>query len=296
MRYQESPSAPVLPLGETLPLERISPRPTLQATQDAASLAMLTESIQRFGLLRPVTVRSSGPGRYVIISGNRRLTACRMLGWACIQAHILRRDTAWQPPERLMEALETHRLHYLEAAGILRVLHHQHRMSWATLAQQLHADPRQLETQANLAALEDDIQALLLEEGAPMYVAELLLRLPAGSRRAQTAQAITRERLCPRDAALMISAELRRDKGIFQDRTNRVYKSDIPSEPEAPPRRVIRVIRDRRLYLNALRDIAGQMQEAGFAATVAERRMPGQMEMVIRIPTRQRRMERYQSM
>lgn len=296
MRYQESPSAPVLPLGETLPLERISPRPTLHATQDAASLAMLAESIQRFGLLRPVTVRCCSPGRYVIISGNRRLTACRMLGWTCIQAHVLRGDTAWQPSERLLEALRAQRLHYLEEAGILRVLHHLHRMSWATLAQQLHADPRRLEAQASLAVLEDDIQALLLEEGAPMYVAELLLRLPAGERRARTAQAITRERLCPRDAALMILAELRRDKGIFQEYENRVYKSDISTEPLTPPRRMIRVIRDRRLYLNALRDIAGQMQKAGFAATVAERRMPGQMEVVIRIPTRQRRMERYQSM
>ncbi|MBQ2954206.1 MAG: ParB/RepB/Spo0J family partition protein [Clostridia bacterium] len=303
MRYSESPTVPAQPLGETLPLDRIRPRPTLRSTQDSATLTTLAESIRRFGLLRPITVRRLCHGRYVVISGNRRLMACRMLGWGCIPAHVLREDTAWQPADSLLDALRQKRLHYLEEAGILSALHSQHRMPWADLAQQLQTDARQLQTQAGLAALEDDVKAMLLEEGAPMHVALPLLRLPAGESRTRIALAIVRQRLSARDAALLIAAELRSPephKGTFQERKTEVYKSDIPAagEDDLPPatRRVIRLIRDHRLYLNAIRDIAGQMQQAGFAATVAERQVRGQVEMVIRVPARKRRMDRYQSM
>lgn len=298
MRYAQSPSAPVLPIGELLPLDRISPRPSLRPTREPLSLDALAESIRRFGLMRPVTVRCTSQGRYIIISGNRRLTACRMLGWRCIPAHILREDVSWQPAERLLEALQTRRLHYLEAAGVLCALHEQHRMPWADLALQLHADARQLQAQAGLDALEDDLKALLLEEGVPMCVAMPMLQLPPGEARGRIALAITRERLCARDAALLIAAELRlcrSNQGMFQDSHNMVCSTSPDMPPKAVPRRVVRIIRDHRLYVNAIRDIAGEMQSAGFATTLAERRIPGQLELVIRVPTRQRRMARYQS-
>lgn len=303
MRYAQSPTEALSPIGEHLPLDRISPRPSLRITGEPVTLEALAESIRRFGLMRPVTVRCAGPGRYVIISGNRRLKACRMLGWGCIPARILRDDAAWQPAGRLLEALGTGRMHYLEAAGALCALHQQHGMSWQTLAQELHGHPGQLQAQAALDALEDDLKALLLEEGVPMCVALPLLQLPAGQSRSRAAAAIIRQRLCARDAALLIAAELRhRDvhQGIFEDSPNSVCSPDAPAEQPlptaAPGRKMLCLIRDRRLYLNAIRDIAQQMQAAGFAATLAERRVPGQTEMIIRVPTRQRRMDRYQSM
>ena len=71
---------------------------------------------------------------------------------------------------------------------------------------------------------------------------------------------------------------------------NRVNNGNI----EKRKQHMIRVIRDERLYINAIRDIAGQMQEAGVKAIVAERWSGGQLEMIIRVPARRRRMDRYQ--
>jgi len=48
----------------------------------------LTESIKRFGLLHPVTVFPK-EGRYILVSGQRRLLAAKQLGWEEIPANVL---------------------------------------------------------------------------------------------------------------------------------------------------------------------------------------------------------------
>ncbi len=300
MRYSEMPSPIPCPIGETLPLDRISPRPTLRHTQEHASLEALAESIRRFGLMRPVTVRRTAQGRYVIVSGNRRLMACRMLGVTSISARVLRDDARWQPADCLLDALLMHRMHYLEEAEALRALREQHRLSWEELSGMLGEKTAVLAAQASLAGYPDELKALLMEEGVPMGIALTLLRLPEEETRIRVARMIVREKLCVRDAALLVSAELRRatkEQGAIREDSfekNKVYNGNERAATVGG-RRMVQVIRDQRLYLNAIRDIAKQMQTAGFPATLTERRVEGQMEMVIRTPARRRRMERYQS-
>ena len=277
--YTQMPSLPPMPVGEQLPLERISPRPSLRPAEEAAPLEALAESIRRYGLMRPVIVRRTGLGRYVVVSGNRRLLACRMLGMSCIAVRILADDAHWQPADRLLEALLTRRMHYLEEAAALQALHDTHGMPWEELSQALGAPEHSLRLQASLAELADELRALLLEEGAPMSIALLLSRLPQEEGRLRTAHRIVRERLCIRDAALLVAAARRRCPR---------------SEP--PRQRVITVMRDVRPYRNAIRDIAEQMKTAGVRATFTERKSGGMLELTVSYPARRRRMERYHSM
>lgn len=310
--YSEAPFLPSCPLGEQLPVDRISPRGSLRPLQEHVSLAALADSIRYCGLQRPVIVRRTATGRYVIISGNRRLMACRMLGLAYIPAQVLRDDAPWQTADRLLDALLTHRMHYLAAADALRTLHELHGVPWEELGRILMADAGALQRQAQLMDMADETLALLMEEEAPMGIALQLLRVPDGGRQHALAQRIAAQRLCIRDSALLVTAELRqilREGVEVSERTKEVNNGKkAKSEPPAlkmkeevhngktgpDRRRLIRVIRDERLYINAIRDIAGQMQAAGVKAIVAERRTGGQMELIIRVPTRRRRMERYQ--
>jgi len=55
---------------------------------DEIKLQELADSIRELGLIQPVTVRHIGEERYELISGERRLRACRMTGLEYIPAYI----------------------------------------------------------------------------------------------------------------------------------------------------------------------------------------------------------------
>lgn len=57
--------------------------------KDAGDIAELAESIKRYGLLNPITLRRDGD-QYVLLAGWRRLEACRMLDRQTIPACVIR--------------------------------------------------------------------------------------------------------------------------------------------------------------------------------------------------------------
>lgn len=63
-------------------------RRDMKAGTEEAGIDDLSESIQQQGVLNPILVRSIPGGRYELIAGQRRLLACRMLGWASIPANV----------------------------------------------------------------------------------------------------------------------------------------------------------------------------------------------------------------
>ena len=59
---------------------------------DDESMAELTESIRKNGLISPVIVRKKDGGRYELISGHRRKYACSVLGYEEIRCNIIATD------------------------------------------------------------------------------------------------------------------------------------------------------------------------------------------------------------
>jgi hypothetical protein len=137
----------------------------------------------------------------------------------------------------------------------------------------------QVTARLRLTTLDAGLRALLRREGVPEKIALTLVALPDPVTRRRLALRIIRERLCIRDAALLVASAGRR----------------TPKRQEAPRQRVITVMRDVRPYRNAIRDIAEQMQTAGVRATFTERKSGGMLELTVSYPARRRRMERYHS-
>lgn len=163
-------------------------------------------------------------------------------------------------------------LHRLERAGYSR----------AEMAQITGLNVAQVCDRLRLPFLEDGLRIFLRQAGAPERIALLLLALPDPMTRRRLAHRIVREQLCIRDAALLVDAAQR-------------HGSTMPDEA-LPPKRIITVVRDVRLYRNAIRDIAEQMKNAGVRASYSERRAGGIQELTVAYPARRRRTERYQSM
>ena len=66
-------------------------RKNLTDGQHDSTIEDLAKSIEKQGLLSPITVFQKPDGRYSLVAGQRRLLACRKLGWSMIPAIV--RDT-----------------------------------------------------------------------------------------------------------------------------------------------------------------------------------------------------------
>lgn len=85
----DSFSSPIFPaILEDISICRIK-EATNQLRSGFDSNTDLVLSIQRKGLLQPILIRTLNEGHFEVVAGNRRLQACRILGWKKIACHVV---------------------------------------------------------------------------------------------------------------------------------------------------------------------------------------------------------------
>lgn len=171
-------------------------------------------------------------------------------------------------------------LHYLDSAALLLRLQAQGH-SRGELSRITGLTVPQLTERMRLNELDEGLRVFLRQEGVPEKIALSLLRLPDPVSRRRLAHRIVRERLCIRDAGLVIGSARR--------------SLCVREEASGHHQHVIMVIRDVRPYRNAIRDIVEQMKTAGVQAKLTERRQDGMQELTIVYPARRRRTQRHQA-
>ncbi|MEU9588285.1 ParB/RepB/Spo0J family partition protein [Streptomyces sp. NPDC048219] len=111
---------PAPPLGAhfaEVPLDSITPNPRQpRKVFDDDALAELVTSIKEVGLLQPVVVRQTSPGRYELIMGERRLRASREAGLEAIPAIVRATEDEQLLLDALLENLHRAQLNPLEEA------------------------------------------------------------------------------------------------------------------------------------------------------------------------------------
>lgn len=89
----------------SVPVDRIRPEEGLSRKRDQGGHRELQQSIQQFGVLTPITVRPApdGSGDYLLVKGQGRTLACRILGMSEIPAIIV--DAAYAESEKVQQFL-----------------------------------------------------------------------------------------------------------------------------------------------------------------------------------------------
>ena len=100
-----------------LPLSRIEPREEQPRNIfDEEALQTLADSISRYGVLQPITVRLLDSGYYQIIAGERRWRASRMAGLTEVPVRIIEADDRTTAELALVENLQREDLNPIEEA------------------------------------------------------------------------------------------------------------------------------------------------------------------------------------
>mgnify|MGYP004732784605 CR=1 FL=1 len=106
-----------------LPVDSLRPNPNQPRRYfEEDALRELSESILRYGILQPLTVRRGESG-YELIAGERRLRAAKLAGLREVPCLLARSDEEESALLALIENLQRSDLHYFEeAAAIARLI------------------------------------------------------------------------------------------------------------------------------------------------------------------------------
>ena len=100
----------------------LNTRKNLSAGTEDAGLQDLARSIQTNGLINPPTVRELGDGVYEVIAGQRRVLACKQLGWTTIEVFVGDMPDNQALGTSLVENLQRADMHPLDKAEALKHL------------------------------------------------------------------------------------------------------------------------------------------------------------------------------
>ena len=251
-----------------LSVDKIHPNPSQPRRYfDETSLAELSRSILRYGIIQPLTVRR-GENGYELIAGERRLRAARLAGLREVPCLLARADEQDSTLLALIENLQRRDLHWYEEAVAIAKLISGYRLSQEQAAEKLGKSQSAVANKLRLLRLSPECVALLREHDLSERHARALLRLQDDEDRLAAAREVAEHGWNVAQTEAYVEALLHR----------------VNVEPKtAQPKYVIK---DVRIFLNSIRRQLGIMQRAGVDAAVEREDTDDEIRMTIRIPRR----------
>lgn len=154
-----------------LPIASIDPDPNQPRVKfDEEKLSELSNSIKTYGVLSPLLVRAgNSPGRYTLISGERRLRAAKLAGLNSVPALISYDDDSSGEKTlsiQLVENLQRSDLTPLERAHAVAALKETHNLSVRDVADKLGVSKSLVQRSLEILELPDDLLNALREGAA----------------------------------------------------------------------------------------------------------------------------------
>ena len=240
-------------------IDRICPS-ALVLPYPADRLNELCDSIRRFGLLQPLTVRrvckeaSSLGGIFTLISGNGRLEALKKLGIRKAPCFIVNLPASSALSASAASLLHNEKRDVFEQAEILSAVSEEQCISNEELARRLSIDPKELKKRLGCTVFSHEEAKMMRNYAFPE---ELIFALstvePENARKRAVAECAT----CLRKLTESVGVVGQNRRGVF---------SDI------------------RPFYNSVDRLVAQIRAAGFGASSHKAENPAEYIVTIRIP------------
>lgn len=225
-----------------LKLEDISPNPAQPRTRFSEdSLSSLAESIRQHGLICPLLVRRVGAQRYELIAGERRYRALKKLGRRRAEAIVIPAFDSESALLALIENLQREQLHFLEEAAACRSVLDMSGVRQEDLARKLNQSPSALANRLRLLRLSPAVRDYLPATALTERHARALLNVKEPEEQLSLARQAAEKRFTVGQLERIIAAK----------KPRRTQKS---------------VLRDERLYVNAVMDTITRIRDLGAQA------------------------------
>ena len=239
---------------------------------DTSELKELAESLLRYGVLQPLTVRRQG-GKFELVAGERRLRAARLAGLAKVPCIILNIDTEESSLIALVENLQRRDLDYIEEAEGLSQLIQTFDMSQEEAARRIGKSQSAVANKLRILKLPRDMLTRLKQTGLSERHARALLRLGSNRERYEVLEHIIK---CELTVA--------RTEDYIDQYLSAPLQMEAPLTPKAQPSKPLFVIKDVRLFLNTLNRAVAILQQSGIPAQIDQSGTDAEAVITIKIP------------
>lgn len=171
---------------------------------DAKTLIELSQSIRENGVIVPITVNKQGD-KYIIIAGERRFRAAKMIGLKEIPAYIRVVTEAQQMQMALIENIQREDLNAIEIALSLQALLDQTGYSKEQLGKKLGKSRASISNYVRLLQLPAEIQIGIRKDSLTMGHARALINIEDEKQQLELARKIINEGLSVREVEMYSS-------------------------------------------------------------------------------------------
>ncbi|MCR2038648.1 ParB/RepB/Spo0J family partition protein [Campylobacter helveticus] len=140
------------------------------------ALKELANSIEEYGLIQPIIVLKKGE-RYVLVAGERRLRASKILGLKTILAFVADAEEKRLRELALIENIQRENLNPIELAHSYKSLIDEHQITQENLASIIHKSRTQITNTLRLLNLDETTQKLIAEGKISQGHAKILVGL-----------------------------------------------------------------------------------------------------------------------
>ena len=205
---------------KTLPVAKLEPRREQPRTVfDDEALQELADSVSRYGVIQPVTVRKLPSGYYQIIAGERRWRAARLAGLEEIPTRVIEADDRRVAELALVENLQREDLNPIEEARGYRALIDDYGLTQEEAAVSVGRSRPAIANSLRLLSLSPKVLGMV-EEG----------KLSAGHARALLGLSEDDEQLAAADEVLKKALSVRQTEQLA---ARRVKEKTRPQKPVA---------------------------------------------------------------
>ena len=217
-------------------------------------------------------MRRAPGGGYELVAGERRLRAARVAGLNEVPCLVIAADNQDSSAIALVENLQRRDLDFFEEAYGFRRLIDQYGLTQEEAARKVGKTQSAVANKLRLLRLSQQNMELIRSAGLTERHARCLLRLEGEEERINATKYIIENDLNVSRSEQYIEQLLRR-------------KQDARALP-APgqPRKVVRLIKDVRFFLNTLNRAVSVMVDAGVGATVEQQENDDGLTLTINIP------------
>ena len=196
---------------------------------DPASLEELKKSILTNGLIQPITVRRAPDHKYQLISGERRLKACKEIGYREIPAYIIDVDSEeLMLALALIENIQREKLNPIEIGSAYKRLMDECHLTQEQIADRVGKDRTTIANSIRLLKLPEKIKEALVQDKISMGHARAIINLENEGLQLQLLENIVKKNLSVRKVERLVrelndggtrktkkSTEIDENKAIF---------------------------------------------------------------------------------